>query len=140
MVMAIKKTQAISKRWEAKLKKLDEEHPPIEHNPWQFRYAGDKVFWFDLNDRYDPTEDWDNAIDGIKPSPPPPKDHEGRERVARKMLRHLDKKARKIVKEHLFNNKSFAQIGREMGYTRQNIKYHYDKAIETLQDKFNDKI
>ena len=111
-------SKAISKSWARRLKKIDEEHPIIQHNPWQFRYAGADDWWFDLNDKYDPTEDM---------------------KLAHKMLRHLTKKERKIVKDKLFKNKSFAQIGREMGYTRQNIKYHYDKSIKKLQDKYNEK-
>lgn len=132
-------SKAISKSWARRLKKIDEEHPIIQHNPWQFRYAGADDWWFDLNDKYDPTEEMENRIDGYEPPPPPPKDYEGREKLAHKMLRHLTKKERKIVKEKLFKNKSFAQIGREMGYTRQNIKYHYDKSIKKLQDKYNEK-
>lgn len=139
MVMAIKKTQAISKRWEAKLKKLDEEHPDIQPNTFQFIYAGSDDFWFDLNNRYDPTDDWIDELDGDQPPPPPPKDTVGREKLAHSMLKALDRKERKIVKAHLFENKSFAQIGREMNCTRQNVKYHYDKSLAKLRDKFNDK-
>jgi DNA-directed RNA polymerase specialized sigma subunit len=126
--------------WDKVMAELDAEHPDIYPNNYQFIYAGSNDFWYDINGCQDPTEDWDRILDGEENEEPPPKDFEGIEKLSNKMIKFLPKKERQIVKLHLFENRSFAFIAREMGCTRQNIKYHFDKSMAMLRNKFNKKL
>lgn len=129
-----------------KAKKLNEmlnvEFPPIQHNKFKYIYVGDKSYYFDMNNTYDPTDDLIDAIDA-KDDDEESSDEEPTftinelDKMSRKLLRALTKRQRYVVKSVLYENKSFAEIGRELKCTRQNIYHHYHNSIRILRDKFN---
>ena len=121
---------------------LNTEFPPIQHNKWKYIYVGDKTYYFDMNNTYDPTDDMIDRIDAKDVIEDTSDDEpiytiEELDKMSRKMLRTLTKRQRYVVKSVLYENKSFAEIGRELGCTRQNIYHHYYNSMRILREKFN---
>jgi RNA polymerase sigma factor (sigma-70 family) len=121
---------------------LNTEFPPIQHDKWKYVYVGDRNYFFDLNNNYDPTDDMIDAIDAKDDEEASSEDEplytiEELDAMSRKMLRALTKRQRYVIKSVLYENKSFAEIGRELGCTRQNVYHHYNNALRILREKFN---
>ena len=121
---------------------LNTEFPPIQHNKFKYVYVGDRDYYFDMNNSYDPTDDMIAAIDDEDDDEDTSEDEpiytiDELDKMSRKMLRTLTKRQRLVVKSVLYENKSFAEIGRELGCTRQNIYHHYYTGIRILKEKFN---
>lgn len=122
---------------------LDREHPPIRPNRFQFIYTGTDTFWYDLNDKYDPTEALIDKIDGVSHEPSDKQleeeqlEREKRIRDGKSMLNDLRGVRKKIIYKKFFEDKSFACIGRELKMSRQLVYYHYSKAMKFLREKYN---
>lgn len=114
-------------KWKRIMKQMDEEYPDILPNHFKFKYVGTSTFLYDINNQYDPDYEPppDPDPDGIK--------HQHDMELGDLMLKSLRGKQYQIVYKKFWEEKSFAQIGRELNISRQLVYYHYNRAITKLQ-------
>lgn len=48
----------------------------------------------------------------------------------------FDKQNKKILMDHFLNNKSWAEIGRELSLTRERVRQRGSEAIEKIREKY----
>lgn len=128
----------MNKDLQDKINKIYEEHPEIQINPYRFVYTGSREYILDCNLNYDPTDDWDSAIDGIEAGFEEDNSWEKEISLGEKMMQNLCQKDAELIKLYFEDGWSFAKIGRKWGCTRQNVKYHYHRIINKLQKEYQE--
>jgi DNA-directed RNA polymerase specialized sigma subunit len=109
---------------------LEKEYPEIKPNHYKFKYIGDKDWFMDLvQEQPNPEDDWIDNLDNPNKLPPPPKPNY----LMKATETILNKKDLKILEWVLYEGKSYAYVARQIGCTRQNIKYHYERIIKKLK-------
>ncbi len=116
------------------MKQMDEEYPDILPNRFKYRYVGTDTFLYDIN-RNLQCEEGDEEEEVVDD------EAEEAERLYRQqlgdlMLKKLRGRQRTIVYNKFWEEKSLAQIGREMKMSRQLVYYHLKKAMKTLRDYY----
>lgn len=115
------------------------EHPDIEINTWKNLYVGDREFIYDINnDLHDPIEELEQKLDGTWEEDEDDS-YENEIELGNKMFLSLSPEDQYIIRRHVYEGASLAQIGREKGYTRQNAKHHYERIKKLLAKSFTNK-
>lgn len=123
----------IDKKWDRIMKQMDEEYPDVQPNRFKFRYVGADSYLYDINrkdlhdDPLDEPEDEEIHRD---------EDESYQRELGELMLKKLRGKRRQIIYKKFWEEKSLAQIGRELKMSRQLVFYHLQKALEYLRDYY----
>lgn len=124
----------LNSKWQRIMDELDEEHPEIQTNTFKFLYVGNREFIYDINNE---TSE-DTFIEQLEPEPE--EDSEGEtERIrdlGEEMFGTLTGKLKTIMEMKYHDNYSLAEIGRQLGMSRQLVFYHHSKAIAQLRAQF----
>jgi len=128
----------LPKKWQKVMQQLDEEHPEIRPNRFKHIYTGTNTWWYDLNNEDNPIDQIEAQLDGEDLIDSEREELEDRARelriqIGKKMLKCLKGVRKKIIKKKYFEEKSLAQIGRELKMSRQLVYYHHCKALEYLR-------
>jgi RNA polymerase sigma factor (sigma-70 family) len=124
----------LNSKWQRIMDELDQEHPEIQTNTFKFLYVGNREFIYDINNETNE----ETFIEQLEPEPE--EDSEGEtERVrelGEQMFETLTGKLKTIMEMKYHDNYSLAEIGRQMGMSRQLVFYHHSKAIAQLRSQF----
>jgi len=123
-------------KWQKIMDELDKEHPEIKTNTFRNVYVGDREWLYDYAqiDSVDFEDQMQRHLDGEVEQV----DHSYEEdiKLGEEMLATLKERDRYIVEQHLRLGRSYAAIARDLGCTRQNIKYHYERIIKKLKQRW----
>lgn len=126
----------MDKKWTKILKQLDEQYPDVERNDFKFRYVHTDTYLYDINrkDLHDLSKDEDEGDEGDDDKLEQKRSHDIE--LGTLMMKKLKGKQRSIVYKKYFEEKSLAQIGRELKMSRQLVHYHLNKALQILRENF----
>ena len=127
----------LDSKWQKIMDELDREHPEIKTNTFRNVYVGDREWLFDYaqNDTVDFEDEMERRLDGVEPEIDTV-DYEANIKLGEEMIASLKEKDQYIVRQHLEHGRSYAAIARDLGCTRQNIKYHYERIIKKLKESW----
>lgn len=122
--------------WDKVLEELDRDYPEIKIDTFSNLHVGLNPSLYDLNNKYNPEEDLIKKLDGEEEMEEEDNTPQMIE-LAEEMLEKLCPLHQDILKRFFYEEKSMAQIGRELGMSRQLVYYHKKIAIQTLQSFYN---
>lgn len=122
----------MDKKWINILKQLDEEFPEVERNDFKFRYVHTDTYLYDINRK----DLHDDPHEEREETPTDPAKRQADIELGSLMLKRLKGKQKQIVYKKFWEEKSLAQIGRELKMSRQLVHYHLNKALQLLGDYY----
>jgi len=121
-------------KWQRIMDELDAEHPEIQTNTFKFLYVGNREFIYDINNK----SSEETFLEQLEPEPE--EDSEGETQRVRElgteMFGALSGKLKTIMEMKYHDNYSLAEIGRQLGMSRQLVFYHHSKATAHLRSLF----
>ena len=116
------------------MKQMDEEYPDILPNRFKYRYVGTDTYLYVINRNLE--------CETVDEEPEPVDEEEEeketlyRQQLGDLMLKKLRGRQRTIVYKKFWEEKSLAQIGREMKMSRRLVYYHLKKAMKRLREYY----